>query len=166
MPLTDFAALPGHSRLWTFAANRPLGDQETAPFLAATDQFLGGWSAHNVPLATGRDWRYGQFLFVGVDEDSAGASGCSIDALVRFIRQAEGALGVAMTDNRPVWFRGRDGEIRCESRERFRALAKEGAVTAGTIVFDNTIETVGDLRSGRWETPASESWHGRAFFSK
>lgn len=166
MPLTDFTTLPDHSRLWTFAASRSLDDRESAPFLTATDQFLGGWSAHKVPLATGREWRYGQFLFVAVDEDSAGASGCSIDTLVRFIRQAEGAIGVALTDNRPVWFRGPDGKIHCASRERFKTLAKEGSVTPKTIVFDNTIETVGALRSGRWEIPASESWHGKVFFSK
>jgi hypothetical protein len=161
MPLTEFQALPDDARLWTFAASRRLSDRESAAFLAATDEFLGGWSAHRVPLATSREFRYGQFLLVAVDEAPAGASGCSIDALVRFIRQAEVPLGVSLTDNRPVWFRDDQGEIRCESRDRFKALAREGAVTGNTIVFDNTIETVGALRGGRWERPASESWHAR-----
>src|SRR5690242_10949457 len=138
MPLTDFDHLPDHARLWTFAAGRALSDRESAPVLSATDEFLGGWSAHRVPLATGRDWRYDQFLFVAVDEKSAGASGCSIDALVRFIRGVEQPLGVPLTDNRPVWFRDQAGEIRCESRERFKALAREGVVDRDTIVFDNT----------------------------
>ena len=126
MPLTDFTTLPDHARLWTFAATRSLTDEESAPFLSATDGFLGGWSAHRVPLATARDWRYDRFLFIAVDEKSAGASGCSIDALVRFIRQAEDSLGVALTDNRPVWFRNVAGEICCESRERFKALVMRG----------------------------------------
>ena len=166
MPLTDFLALPDEARLWTFAASRPLTDQEAGPFLAATDEFLESWTAHRVPLATSREWRYGQFLFVAVDESAAGASGCSIDALVRFIRQAEEPLGVSLSDNQPVWFRDGKGQIRCESRERFKALAKEGQVTGDTIVFDNTIETLGALREGRWETPASASWHARILPSK
>ena len=32
-------------------------------------------------------------------------------------------------------------------------------VTGATVVFNNTVSTVGDLRGGRWEVPASESWH-------
>ena len=38
------------------------------------------------------------------------------------------------------------------------------SVTLDTIVFDNTITRVGDVRSGRWERPAADAWHGRAFF--
>jgi len=37
-------------------------------------------------------------------------------------------------------------------------------VTLDTIVFDNTVTSVGDVRSGRWERPAAGAWHGRAFF--
>jgi hypothetical protein len=42
-------------------------------------------------------------------------------------------------------------------------MAEQGDVTPRTVVFDNTVETVGALREGKWETPATNSWHGRAF---
>jgi len=164
MPLIPFDQLPDRARLWTFTASRPLSHQEGEPFLAATDEFLVAWTAHKVPLATARDWRYDQFLFVAVDEAAAGASGCSIDALVRFMRDAETGLGVRLTDNGSVWFRTSDGVIACTSREGFRQLAEQGAVSLDTVVFDNTIQTVGLLRESRWEIPAQRSWHRRAFF--
>jgi len=66
-------------------------------------------------------------------------------------------------DNSPVMYR--DGEeIQRVSRARFGELAESGAVSLSTPVFDNTVATVGDVRAGRWEKPARESWHGKAFF--
>ena len=164
MPLIPFEELPDRARLWTFAASRRLSDQETVRLLAATDEFLAGWAAHRVPLATARDWRLSQFLFMAVDEATAGASGCSIDALVGFVREMERQLDVTLTDTGSVWFRTSGAAIDCVSRGQFKQLVDEGAVGPDTVVFDNTIETIGALRDGRWETPASDSWHGRAFF--
>jgi hypothetical protein len=164
MPLTRFDALPDHSRLWVFAASRALTDRETAPLLASTDDFLVKWTAHKVQLASGRELRHNQFLFVAIDEAIAGASGCSIDALVHFMNDSEKSLGVRLTDNGAVWFRGPAGTVQCMSRPEFRTLAGQGAVGPDTVVFDNTIETVGALRAGKWETPLRRSWHLRAFF--
>lgn len=164
MPLIPFDQIPDRARLWAFAASRPLSDAEAEPFLKATDEFLVAWTAHKVPLATAREWRFDQFVFVAVDEAAAGASGCSIDALVRFMRHAEEELGVRLTDNGSVWFRTPDGPIACTSREGFAQLAEQGTVSPDTLVFDNTILTVGALREGRWEVPAQRAWHARAFF--
>ena len=163
MPLISFEQLPDSARLWAFAASRPLSESESVPFLAATGEFLTRWTAHKVPLATAREWRFNQFLFVAVDEAAAGASGCSIDALVRFMRESEGPLGVRLTDNGSVWFRDTDGTIDCVTRKEFQRLADGGNVGPDTIVFDNTIETTGALRAGHWEVAARDSWHGKAF---
>ena len=95
MPVVPFDQLPGDSRLWVFAAERPLSSAEAESLLAVVDQFLAHWKAHGAPLTAARDWRYDRFLLVGVDEASAGASGCSIDAMVRQLQQLETALGVS-----------------------------------------------------------------------
>ena len=73
------------------------------------------------------------------------------------------ALGVDLVEHGPVAYR-HGGEIRHVPRHRFAALAASGSVTLDTIVFDNTITSVGDVRSGRWERPAADAWHGCAFF--
>lgn len=161
--LVDFAQLPPDARLWIFAADRPLSADEQARLLAAVDAFLQQWKAHGEPLSAGRDLRYAQFLLVAVDEAAAGASGCSIDAMVRTLSELERELGLELTNHGPVLYRGPSGVMRVP-RERFARLASEGAVGPDTIVFNNTLTRVSELQAGRWELPARESWHQRAFF--
>ena len=163
MTSVPFRQLPDDARLWTFAASRPLDSAEAARLLERVDAHLDGWLAHGRAVHGGREWRYDRFLLVAADERATGVSGCSIDALFRVLGELEQELGVALRDGSRVWFRDADGEIRAASRAEFRGLAREGAIGADTTVFDTTVATVGELRGGRWETPMTHSWHGRAF---
>jgi hypothetical protein len=163
MPRIPFEQLPNDARLWIFAAERALDDEEQRRVLSETDAFISEWTAHGVPLIAGRDLRYNQFVLVGVDERAAGVSGCSIDALVRRMQRLGDALGVELVNNSPVLYREGDA-IHRVSRDRFSELATAGTVSPNTRVFDNTLSRVGDLHSGKWEVKAVDSWHGRAFF--
>jgi len=163
MPLVPLGSLPDDARVWVFAAGRALAPAEAEAVLGTVDAFLGVWAAHGHPLRSSRELRESRFLIIAVDEAAAGASGCSIDSLVREIRSLEAQLGVTLTDHGPVVFR-EGGTIRRVPRDEFAALARDGRVTPDTLVFDNTISRLAALRGGGWELPASASWHGRAFF--
>ena len=163
MPRTTFDALPSHARLWIFAAERTLTPRERDYLLQTVDDFLEQWRAHGHPLTSARDLRYDRFLFIGVDESTEGASGCSVDALVRDIKRVEATLGVALVDHSPVLYREGDAIVRLP-RDEFAERARTGAITPDTVVFNNTLTRVEDLKNNRWETPASKSWHAAAFF--
>ena len=79
------------------------------------------------------------------------------------LSETERDLGVALVDSPPIWYRGTDG-IRGATREAFAELVEGGGATLETPVFDNTLASVGEVRQGRWEVPARDSWHRRAFF--
>ena len=64
---------------------------------------IGQWAAHDVPLTTARDLRYDQFIFGAVDERAAGASGCSIDALVRRMKGLQAELGCVPSSVEKFW---------------------------------------------------------------
>ncbi len=165
MPRVPFDALPGHGRLWVFPANRTLTDVEARAYLEAVDEFLASWVAHGVPLKSGRELREGRFLLVGVDVDTEAPSGCSIDALVNRLSDFGGELGVTLIDHSPVWFR--DGtEIRTLSRAEFRALAADGGIGPDVSVFDTSLTRVEQAWAGALERPATETWHGQAFFKE
>ncbi|HTV00457.1 MAG TPA: hypothetical protein VMF13_07980 [Luteitalea sp.] len=163
MPRIDFARLPDSARLWVFAAARPLDPAEQQSLLTAVDAFLDEWNAHRVPLDAARELRHDRFLLVGADEESAGVSGCSIDSLVRTMKGLGHTLGVELLDHASVFYR--DGaDVQRVSRDEFADAVTRGAVTTNTVVFDNTVASAGAVRAGRWEAPASTTWHGRAFF--
>ena len=163
MPRLPFDRLPADARLWIFSASRRLSEEERRRVLDETDAFIEQWTAHGVPLAAGRELRHDRFVLVGVDEQAAGVSGCSVDALVRRMQQLQAVLGLELVDNEPVVYR--DGHaIERVSRERFADLAAAGTVSLDTVVFDNTLTRVGDVRAGRWEVRAADAWHARAFF--
>jgi len=163
MPRVPFRDLPDDARLWIFPVSRALSPDEEEGVLARVDDFLDEWDAHDRPLRAGRDWREGHFLLVAVDESTAPPSGCSIDSLVRILKDEGAALGASFLDHGPVWYR-KEGEVCRAERSRFRALAAEGSVGAETRVFDNTVTRLGSVREGEWEKPAARSWHGKAFF--
>ncbi|HET6232859.1 MAG TPA: hypothetical protein VFE05_22475 [Longimicrobiaceae bacterium] len=163
MSATEFASLPDDARVWVFAASRPLAPGEQAHLEERVDAFLARWQAHGRTVVGARDLRHAQFLLVAADERATGVSGCSIDSLFHTLGEIQDETGVKLLDSTPVWYRDVDGQVRTATRPEFRQLARTGAVGDDTVVFDNTVATVGDLRAGRWETPMRNAWHARAF---
>jgi hypothetical protein len=159
MPQVAFESLPDDARLWVFASSDSLDDAQRDRLLASVDQFLSHWSAHGAPLSCARDWRDARFLAVGVDQRSAGASGCSIDGMFRTLRTLESALGASLTAGGRVYWRDASGEARAGSRDEFSRLSAEGAIDGETRVFDTAITTAGEWRNG-FERAARDSWHG------
>lgn len=157
-----FAQLPDAARLWILASPEPLSAAASAELLQRVDAFLEEWHAHGHPVVGSRDWRFDRFLLIAADEAATGVSGCSTDALFRVFKAAERELGITLLDGSLVWYRV-DDAIRSATRGEFREQVRQGKVTQETIVFDNTVTTVGDARAGRWERPMRESWHGKAF---
>ena len=83
---------------------------------------------------------------------------------MRSLKQLESDLGLTLLDHAPVSFR-EDESIRRVSRAEFADLVTAGTVSLDTTVFNNTVASVGDLRDGKWETRAANSWHNQAFFA-
>ena len=157
-----FTNLPDEARLWIFASPEAVTGGPAMRLLELVDEFLEEWHAHGHPVVGGRDWRYDRFLLVAADEAATGVSGCSTDSLFKTFKEAEKELGITLLDSSRVWYR--DGEeIRSASRAEFRELARGGGITGDTVVFDNTVPTVGGTREGRWERAARDAWHGKAF---
>jgi hypothetical protein len=158
MPLIRFDDLPDAARTWVFGSDKTLDQSATDVLLREVDRFLSQWNAHGAPLTVGRDWKYGRFLTVAVDQSTAGASGCSIDGLFRALKTLESRLGASMVTSGLVFYRDETGEIQSVDREQFSALGAEGKIQPNTQVFDPTVTTLGEWRA-RFELKAAQSWH-------
>jgi hypothetical protein len=158
MSLLRIEDLPDTSRVWVFGSDRPLEPSAEDLLFREVDRFLAQWHAHGAPLTTARDWKYGRFLTVAVDQSTAGASGCSIDGLFRALKSLESRLGASLVTSGLVYFLDAKGKIQAVDRDRFTALAAEGKIKSNTRVFDPTVTTLGEWRA-RFELDAAKSWH-------
>lgn len=156
---TDFKNLPGDSRIWIYQANRKLREEEVGRIATKTKTFLEQWTAHGSDLEAGFEIRYNRFIVIGLNQENATASGCSIDASVNFIQSLEKEFNVDFLDKMNVTFYSGD-YIAHKTLSEFRKMAKARSVSKNTVVFNNLVITKSDYLEN-WEVPAKDSWHNR-----
>lgn len=156
-----FDRLPLHSRIWIYQSNRKLSEEEVTEITDSLQQFVEDWSAHGQSLEASFQIKYNRFIIIAVNQDVQAATGCSIDASVKFIQDLEQKYSIDLLDKMNVTYK--QGEhITFKSLIDFKKMAKEKAVSAKTIVFNNLVNTIEEWQDF-WEVPASESWHNRFF---
>ena len=160
MPLVRIEGLPDNARTWVFGADTTIKGPASDTLLREVDGFLSQWQAHGSPLTVGRDWKYGRFLTVAVDQSTAGASGCSIDGLFRTLKGLEPKLGASLVTSGLIFFRDGSGAVQSVDREQFTALGAQGKIAPDTLVLDPTVTTLGEWRA-RFELNAEDSWHAK-----
>lgn len=157
----DFEKMPDQARLWVYQADRRLTDTESEQLRKAADAFLSQWAAHGQELVSSFDVQYNQFLIIAVDESVHGASGCSIDASVGLVREAEKLMGVSFLDRSKVAILD-DLKVILKPFTSLREEVKNGQITPQTKIFNNSVSSLGDWRK-HWLQPAGESWLSRYF---
>src|SRR5215212_2674363 len=125
--LTAFEELPDSSRVWVYGVDREINRPAESLLLKEVDNYLTTWTAHGTPLSAARKWD-GRFLTVAVDQNRAGASGCSIDGLFRTLKSLEQRIGAGLVTSGLVFFRDKDGVIHSVTRDEFTELGASGDV--------------------------------------
>ena len=156
-----FDTLPDESKIWIYQSSRKLSDDEMNEIEADLKAFLENWAAHGKPLEASYQLRYNRFIIIAVNQETQPATGCSIDASVQFIQELEKKYEIDLLDKMNVTFKLGD-HIAHKPLIEFKKMAKEKAVSANTIVFNNLVNTVGEWHE-YWEVPAEDSWHSRFF---
>ena len=157
--LVDFKDLPDSSRIWIYQANRSFTEDEIKEIEGKLDTFIRDWTAHGADLKAGYDLRYKRFIVIALDQSLNQATGCSIDASVRFIQQMEQDYNVDLMDKMNVSFK--QGEfVAYKPLLEFKKMAKNKSVSPNTIVFNNLVTNIAEYKTS-WEVPAHDSWHNR-----
>lgn len=156
MPPLPIDTLTDEARVWVFGISPTLDARKAEVLLHHVDQFLDKWAAHQMPILSGRELIEGSFLVIAVEKSSE-TSGCSIDSMFGTLRKLERDLNVSIIDtSNRIYFRDDDGQVTSVPRSEFTAVG-----TPATRVFDVLVDRLGDVRSGRWEKPAAQSWHAQ-----
>lgn len=165
-----FPDLPDTARLWVYATDRPLTDDEEETLTRRLEDFLDGWESHGRPVEGAAAVRDRRFVLLAAhrpdapaEEANEGVSGCGIDASVHVLESFAEETGLNWKSGLDVFYRDAEGRVQNASRPAFAEQAEAGAVDAATPVFDLSVETLADLREGRFEHPAGQGWHAEAF---
>ena len=162
MNWNNFRRLPDDARVWISGFERPLGPAEQETVRAGMERFAAGWASHQVPVESAFEIVQDRFLVIAACT-SGSVSGCSIDSMMRNMRDLYSTVGVAPPAGNLIYFRDETGRIQSIDHLEFRDVADSGRLKPDTRVFDTLIQNLGQLRAGRFELPYQEAWHARAF---
>lgn len=152
-------AMPDTSRVWIYQSSRPFTESELEALDQQIAQFVNEWAAHSRPLSAAGDVLFERFIVLAVDENQEGASGCSIDTSVRFIKGIENQYNTQLFERMNFAFLNGE-EVDVVPSGEFARLYTEGVIYDETLVFDNLVPHLGAMKT-QWLKPLNKSWHKR-----
>ena len=144
------------SKVWIYLSDRVFTSDEESSIQHSLNQFVKEWTAHGANLKASGEIRFNRFIILMVDETAAGASGCSIDKSVHFIKSIENQYGVQLF-NRMLFAWKRGEEVFVSHLNKLQELFDHGEITGDTIVFNNLVATKKE-RNEKWMVPLKDSW--------
>jgi len=149
------------SKVWIYQSSRQFSVAEAEEIQQKLDVFTAQWAAHGHQLKAKAELPYRFFIVLIVDQDSAAATGCSIDSSVRVIKEIEASYGVDLFNRFNMAYKI-GNEVFVTGKEDFETLITIKKIDTQTIVFNNLVQTLADYEE-KWEVPLSKSWHNSIF---
>ena len=154
-----FPSFPEQSKVWVYQSGRELTDEEVSAVDRTLAQFTQQWTAHQQALKATSAVLFKRFVVLVVDETMAGASGCSIDKSVHFMKELGNALQTDFFDRMTFAFMNGE-QVETAASGSFAQKYQSGELNDETVVFNNLVSNLGELRSN-WQVRLGESWHKR-----
>ena len=135
-----WSSLSGSSRAWLYTADRILHDEEQIALRSGMESFLTEWLAHGQSLKA--SWRLegGRCLIIALDDRSPNATGCSIDAKVRWLQAFGEHWGVDWMKRNTVTYYDVESNAWAEvSLASFWAARKAGVVCGDTRLVNAVV---------------------------
>jgi hypothetical protein len=146
--------------VWIYQSNRPFRAEELQNLENQLATFAREWVSHSRQLVAKAEVLHERFVVLSVDEtQQGGASGCSIDSSVRFMKQLEQQYQVELF-NRFLFSYIADNEVHTVDSATFAAYYKQGVINDETLVFDTLVNTREALTQ-HFVKPLGTSWHRR-----
>lgn len=155
--------LPLNARVWVFQANKALNPTEAQVVHNKLGSFLSTWQSHGKALKADLEIVLDHFIVVGLDENQAGSSGCSIDGLVHAVKELSAGLHIDFLDNSSIAFLKED-QISIIHFKDIRHAIETGSLTVTSKIFNNSVTRLEELHH-HWLVEAGQSWLAR-FFKK
>jgi hypothetical protein len=143
--MTHFPNFSNAARVWVYQADRPFEEEEILGIQNALTAFVDDWSAHGAKLKA-EGLVLSKYHIALAVEGNVAASGCSIDASVRFVKKLGEKLCLDFF-NRLKLLVEEDGEVEIIP---FSSLSER----PNCLVYNPMVETLAELRSN-WKVKPS-----------
>lgn len=155
--MIDLPNFSDGSRVWVYTSNRLLDNEETEQVESLLSRFAKDWVSHNQALKAEGKVIGNLFVVLIVDETNAGASGCSIDASVHFLKALQGEIGIDLFDRMNFSYYS-DDAFHVVDRDTFSALYEKGEINDSTLVANTLVKSKAELEE-QFLLPLKKSWH-------
>jgi hypothetical protein len=155
----DLLAFPDSSRVWIYQANKPLPADSIGFVNSRIIDFSMQWTSHNKQLRATGGLLHDLFIVLVSDESRAGASGCSIDTSVKFVKGIGEEYDVDFFD-RLYFTYLHDDRVERLHRDQLSEAYRDNIISDDTLFFDNLVKDKGEFLA-RWVTPFGQSWMKR-----
>lgn len=143
-------------RVIIYPASRPFTTKEAKVITEKLYDFLATWAAHGKPLSSSFKIEKNQFIIICVDEEKEMASGCSIDALGKIMREIDAEYQLGLFDRMKASF-VENGEVKTLKLIDFKSKVRSGELSKEIEVFDFSKNTYLEFLSN-FLLPFSRSW--------
>ena len=147
------------SKVWIYQCSRMFTEEEADQLKMEIHEFSKQWVSHNQQLTAFGMLMHSQFIVLMVDESKAGASGCSIDKSVHFMKYIEQKYQVDLFD-RMTFAYFDEGKVKTIKQKEMSELYQAGRINDQTMVFNNLVKNRSEFEQG-WVVPLGDSWHKR-----
>ncbi len=143
-------------RIWIYTLSKELSNEQLVDFKNRCQNFVSGWTAHDVSLDASFELYQSRLLIFKVNEDKYNASGCSIDKQVRFVKELEQAFSIELLNRLLVAYEN-NNQVEVVKSAQIKELLSANIISANTLVFDNTITQSSELNT-KWKQPLKSTW--------
>lgn len=157
--MTDLIALDDRSKVWIYQASDIIPEEKIPEVKQHIFDFVSSWVSHSHELKAYGNIFHNRLLCLFVDETQAGASGCSIDSSVRFVKNLGSHYGVDFFDRMNFSYII-DNEVNTVNRKGLKDKYAEGVIDDNTLFFDTLAKDKQQFINS-WLVPLGESWHKR-----
>lgn len=154
--MTTLSNLSPSSRIWIYQSSREFTPAEVQQLNTLATEFVTTWSAHGAALKAAAEILHNRFLVIGVDEEQAAASGCSIDKSVALVKKIEADFNTNLLDRMQIAYRS-GNEIKTFKLPQASSLLEKAELTENTVIFNNLVSTKKDWDQ-KWEVALKDSW--------
>lgn len=158
--LIPFNQMPNYARVWVYQANKDLTDSEVNTIQQILENQINAWAAHGADLAGAVQVLHNRFVIIAVDEMQNQASGCSIDASTRWLKELGLEMNLDFFDRSVAFIHNET--LKTTEIAKIKSLVTEGILTNDTLILNNLVSNIQEFKTN-WNIRASESWMKRYF---